>query len=261
MQEFFINSDGIEIHAKLEMPKGEPKSCPLCIVQHGLTGHMEENHIVAVAAALREVGVATLRVEMYGHGKSGGSFGKHTLLKWINNMLDVVDYAKGLDFVTELYLCGHSQGGLLAMLVAALRKDDLAAIMPLSPAVVIVDAAREGAMFGMHFDPTHIPDRIYMESPKLAEDGTQASYFCGDYFRIAQHIHVDEAIAAYHGPVLLVHGTADAAVPVRYSIEASEAYENARLVLLEGDDHGYHRHLDQACEAVRQFVTSLPGKR
>ena len=111
MQEFFIDSDGIAIHAKLEMPKGAPERCPLCIVQHGLTGHMEEEHILAVSAALRETGVATLRVEMYGHGKSGGSFGRHTLLKWVDNMLDVIDYAKALPFVTDLYLCGHSQGG------------------------------------------------------------------------------------------------------------------------------------------------------
>jgi pimeloyl-ACP methyl ester carboxylesterase len=257
MQEFFINSDEIRIHAKLEMPQGGPERCPLCIVQHGLTGHMEENHIVSVAAALREVGVATLRVEMYGHGKSGGSFGKHTLLKWVDNMLDVIDYAKSLDFVTHLYLCGHSQGGLLTMLVAALRKDDLAAIIPMSPAIVIVDAAREGNLFGMSFDPTHVPDRVYLDKPNLAERGAEVPHFCGDYFRIAQHINVDEAIAAYHGPVLLVHGTDDESVPMRYSIEAAKAYENARLVLLESDDHGYHKHLDQACAAVQDFVTSL----
>lgn len=257
MQEFYIDSDGIKINAKLEMPDGAPGRCPLCIVQHGLTGHMEENHIIAVAAALREVGVATLRVEMYGHGKSGGSFGRHTLLKWIDNMLDVVDYAKGLDWVTDLYLCGHSQGGLLTMLVAALRPDDFKGIIPMSPAIVIVDSAKTGQMFGMSFDPVHIPDRIYLGDPSLAEGGTPVPSFCGDYFRIAQHIHVDEAIAAYHGPVLFTHGTADEAVPVHYSVDAAEAYENARLVLLEDDDHGYHKHLDQVCSAVQEFVRSL----
>ena len=257
MQEFFIDSDGIAIHAKLEMPEGDPERCPLCIVQHGLTGHMEENHIVGVAAALREVGVATLRVELYGHGKSGGSFGKHTLLKWIDNMLDVIDYAKGLDWVSELYLCGHSQGGLLTMLIAALRPDDLKAIIPMSPAIVIVDAARTGSMFGMTFDPVHVPERIYLGDPNLAEGGTEVPSFCGDYFRIAQHINVDEAIDGYTGPVLLVHGTADEAVPVQYSLDAAASYENAQLVLLEGDDHGYHAHLDDVCAAIKEFVQGL----
>lgn len=254
MQEFFIDSDGIAIHAKLEMPQGSPERCPLCIVQHGLTGHMEENHIIAVAAAIREVGIATLRVEMYGHGKSGGTFGKHTLLKWIDNMLDVIDYAKGLDWVSDLYLCGHSQGGLLTMLVAALRPDDLKAIIPMSPAIVIVDSARSGAMFGTSFDPVHIPERIYFGKPNLAENGSEAPFFCGDYFRIAQHLHVDEAIAAYHGPVLLVHGTADEGVPIQDSIDAAAAYENAQIAVIEGDDHGYHRHLDQVCAAIQAFL-------
>lgn len=254
MQEFYIDSDGIAIHAKLEMPQDAAERCPLCIVQHGLTGHMEENHIIAIAAAIREVGIATLRVEMYGHGKSGGSFGKHTLLKWIDNMLDVIDYAKGLDWVSDLYLCGHSQGGLLTMLVAALRPDDLKAIIPMSPAIVIVDSARRGTVFGTSFDPVHIPERIYFGKPSLAENGNAAPFFCGDYFRIAQHLHVDEAIAAYHGPVLLVHGTADEAVPVQDSIDAAEAYENAQIAVIEGDDHGYHRHLDQVCAAIQAFL-------
>ena len=257
MQEFFIDSDGTPIHAKLEMPEGVQDSCPLCIVQHGLTGHMEERHILAVAAALREVGVATLRVEMYGHGKSGGSFERHTLLKWTDNMLDVIDYAKQLDWASDLYLCGHSQGGLLTMLVAALRPDDLKAIIPMSPAIVIITAARAGSIFGVPFDPVHIPDRIYREEPGLAADGRPAPYFCGDYFRIAQHLHVDEAIAAYHGPVLLVHGTADQGVPAQDSIDAAQAYEHAQLALIEGDDHCYNSHLDQACTAVQDFVRTL----
>jgi pimeloyl-ACP methyl ester carboxylesterase len=78
---------------------------------------------------------------------------------------------------------------------------------------------------------------------------------CGDYIRIAQHVRVDEAIEGYGGPVLLVHGTKDAAVPVQYSIDAAAAYKNARLVLVEGDDHGYHSHLDKVCAVVQDFLS------
>lgn len=113
MKEFYIDSDGIKLHAKLDRPEGvaENEKGPLCILIHGFTGHMEEDHIIAAQKAMNDVGVTVLRAEMYGHGKSGGEFKDHTLYKWVTNALSVVHYAKSLDFVTDLYLCGHSQGG------------------------------------------------------------------------------------------------------------------------------------------------------
>ena len=78
-REFYINDDGIRLHAKLDFPDNVQDSCPLVIVIHGFTGHMEETHIVAVAKALNDIGFATLRAEMYGHGQSEGQFRDHTL--------------------------------------------------------------------------------------------------------------------------------------------------------------------------------------
>ncbi len=246
MEEFFITTDGMRLHAKLERPEGVERG-PLAIVLHGLTGNMEEHHIVAAAQAFVEVGVAALRVELYGHGQSDGDFAEHTLYKWINNVLAVIDYTKQLDFVSELYLCGHSQGGLTAMLVAGMCPDLIAALIPLSPALVIVDGARTGHMLNMSFDPNHIPDRLEFKDVHLN----------GTYLRGAQTLNVDDAIARYPGPVLMVHGTADQAVPVHYSKDAAPKYSDARLVLLEDDDHGYHAHLDQALVAIRNFVQGL----
>ena len=46
MKEFYIDSDGIKLHAKLDRPDESVKG-PLCILIHGFTGHMEEDHIIA----------------------------------------------------------------------------------------------------------------------------------------------------------------------------------------------------------------------
>jgi hypothetical protein len=76
MKEFYIDKDGFRLHAKLDFPEGnfdeKQDKIPLVIVVHGLTGHMEERHIIAVAKAANEAGYAALRVELYGHGKSNG---------------------------------------------------------------------------------------------------------------------------------------------------------------------------------------------
>ena len=248
----YIMDDGIRLNAKLDMPADyrEGQRCPLVVVIHGFTGHIEETHIVAVSKGINAAGFATLRADMYGHGQSDGSFRNHTLFKWMTNALTVIDYARGLDFVTDIYLCGHSQGGLLVMLAAAMKHDVIKGLIPLSPACMIPEIARSGELLGLRFDPNHIPEVLN------SWDGRELD---GNYARVAQTIRVEDAIERYRGPVLIVHGDADEAVPVQYGIRAAEAYANGRLVLISGDDHCYNRHLDQVVDAVMDWLKARKG--
>ncbi|WP_026523171.1 MULTISPECIES: alpha/beta hydrolase [unclassified Butyrivibrio] len=244
----YITDDGIRLNAKIDMPKNGAEKCPLCIIIHGFTGHMEERHIIAAQEAMNEVGFATLRVEMYGHGNSDGEFKDHTLYKWLTNAMAVMDYAKTLDFVTDIYVAGHSQGGLTAMLLAGMERDKIKALLPLSPALVILDGARKGNLLGQPFDPDHIPDELF------SWDGRSLS---GNYVRAAQTLHVEEAIEKYDGPVLIVHGDEDEAVPVQYSIDAAKLYKNCKLVLIPGDTHCYDNSLEKVTDAIKSFLTEL----
>ena len=247
MKEFYIDDKPIRLHCKLDMPAEETKKCSLVIVIHGLTGHMEETHITAICKRMNELGFATLRAEMYGHGKSDGEFRDHTLYKWITNALAVVSYAKQLDWVTDLYLSGHSQGGLLTMLVGGMCRDDFKAILPLSPAWMIPEIAREGNLLGIDFDPAHIPEILYKEDLELS----------GDYIRVVQTIHVEDEIARYGGPVLIVHGDADDVVPYSYAEKANELYKNATLVPVHGADHCFVGYLDELYEAIKGFLIKM----
>ena len=243
----FIQDDGIRLNAVLDMPEGwQPgQKCPLAVVIHGFTGHIEEPHILAVSRAINAVGFATLRADMYGHGHSDGEFRKHTLYKWLTNALTVIDYARGLDFATDLFLCGHSQGGLLVMLAAAMKRDVVKGLIALSPACMIPEIARQGELLGERFDPDHIPEVLH---------GWNGLELDGNYARVAQTIHVEEAIDRYPGPVLVVHGDEDEAVPVAYGVRAAKAYANGKLALIPGDDHCYDRHLDQVVSAVQEWL-------
>ena len=247
MKEFYIDDDGIKIHAKLETPEGA-KKYPLAIVVHGYTGDMEEPHIIAAAEAIRRTGCATLRVEMYGHGKSGGTFREHTLYKWISNMLKVVEYARSLESVTDLYLCGHSQGGLLVMLVAGMCPDRFKAIIPLSPAWMIPEYARAGELLGTKVDPVNIPDEFVQDEENLLS---------GNYIRTAQTIHVEDEIERYNGPVLVIHGDMDEAVPYEYGVKAAKLYRNAELVTVQNEDHCYNNHLDTVTAAISDFMNRM----
>ena len=245
MKEFYITDDGIKLHAKLDMPEGRER-CPLLIVFHGFTGHMEERHIIAVQETALAAGYATLRVELYGHGQSGGEFRNHTFYKWIANALTVVEYAKSLPFVTDLYITGHSQGGMLVMVIAGMRPESFRAILPLSPALSLPTGARQGDMLGVPFDPDHIPEELFIEDKQL--------FLSGNYLRVMQLVHPENAIGKYRGPVLIVHGEEDEVIPLRVSLEAAKMYEDCTLVTIPGDTHCYDYHLDEVCEAVHRFL-------
>ena len=169
-REFYLENDGLKIHCKLDYPdimQSEEDKCPLLVLEHGFTGHMEERHIIGIADYVRNLRFAVLRVELYGHGKSDGEFKNHTIWKWIGQMQAVMKYAASLPFVTSLYLAGHSQGGLTTMIVGAMEQDRLKAIMPLAPAIVIRDGAKEGNMLGAKFDPDNIPEEVIFDDGKV----------------------------------------------------------------------------------------------
>lgn len=166
-KEFYISCDGIRLHCKLDLGDEAGARFPLVLVIPGLTGHMEEPHIAAIAETLPRSGYASLRVELYGHGKSGGDFHDHTLFHWALELMEVIDYARKLDYVSELYLCGHSQGGTAAVLGAGLKPDALDGLILLAPAMLMKENAMTGGFPEKFFDPERIPDEtlVFDEQP------------------------------------------------------------------------------------------------
>jgi len=247
-KEFFIDKDGFKLHAKMEFPAVQSEKMPLVVLAHGLTGHMDEPHIVGLAKSIVDSGYISLRVELYGHGKSDGDFYNHNMLEWVSELAYVVEYASRLDFVSEVVLSGHSQGGFATVLAAGLLKDRLKAIMLFSPALVIPDNLQRGFFFETTFDPEDIPEEVVFWG------GNRLS---GNYIRIAKDIDCTDAIKAYEGPVLVVHGEADDAVPFKYGKNVAAQYKNGTLVTLENDGHCYEKHLDVAMNAVEKFLKCM----
>ena len=133
------------------------------------------------------------------------------------------------------------------MLVGGMRADDLKAIIPLSPAWMIPDGARQGNLLGRPFDPMHVPDLLETEDLRLN----------GNYIRVAQTIHVEDEIERFRGPVLIVQGDKDEAVPLEYAQRAEKLYADARLVIVPGDTHCFDYHLEMMTDAVKEFLENM----
>ena len=242
----YINDDGVRLSAVLDKPAGfdEKKGCPAFLVLHGFTGYKDERQVEGFARAVTEAGCAALRIDMYGHGKSDGTFRDHTLLKWISNAMAALEYLRSLDWVTDIYICGHSQGGLLTMMLGALEKDCVKGIIVLSPGIAIPDGARKG-YFPMNTDtPEIVPAECDVWERKL----------CGDYIRIAKMIDVDRVIAGFTGPVLMIQGDADDTVSPELTYQAAGKYNDCELVVIHGDTHCFDNHLDKVEAEIRAWV-------
>ena len=239
----FITDNGIRLSFILERPEGtEP--CPLVILLHGFTSTRDRPHNILAAEAMHAAGFATIRMDLYGHGESGGEFRKHTLRKWLSNVAAMTAYARALDFVTDLWLSGHSQGGLVAALAAGMEPDRIRGLILRAPAFMIPQGAREGCLLGNRFDPEHIPDSFPVIKGLTLD---------GEYLRTAQSVHAEEAVDRFKGPVLILHGDEDDTVPVRDSVKAAERYAQCELEVLHGETHHFDRHPDEMVRLIRSF--------
>ena len=240
-----IMDDNIRLDAELTMPSSSKVEVPLCIIIHGFTGNKEERHLLAVSDMMNEIGMATLRVDMYGHGKSDGVFKNHTLYKWLNNAMAVIDYARKLPGISRIYLCGHSQGGLTVAMVGAMKRDQISGIIPMSPALMIPEQARAGNILGLEVDLHDGLDEY------TSKDGWTLN---SNYVRVARTIYPEEEMKHYKGPVLIVHGEADQTVPIDLVRESSKCYSNCKFVSVPEDSHCYDYHLDTVVEEIRKYL-------
>ena len=242
----FIRDDGIQLSAVLEKPEGSGR-CPLVILLHGFSSTRNRTHNVLAAAAMRDAGFATLRFDLYGHGESGGEFRNHTLYKWISNTLAVIDFVRQNGW-TELYLSGHSQGGLVAALAAGMERDRIRGLILRAPAFMIPQAARDGNLLGKTFDPDHVPDSV------TAVNGLELN---GNYIRTAQAVRAEDAADGYKGPVLILHGDEDDTVPLADSRRMAERYADCELAVLSGETHHFDRHPEQMQALIRTWMKKI----
>ena len=239
-----IFNDGIPLEAVLDLPEKQSEHTPLMILVHGFTGYKEEPHLNAMAEMMTGLGFAVLRPDLYGHGKSGGHFRDHTIWKWLSDITALIDYARKDLPYREIWLCGHSQGGLAVMLAVAMHRDRIKGVVALAPALTIPGWAREGRVHGIRFDPARVPEEFEVGEPEPLG---------GNYVRAAQLVHPEDSLL-YDGPILFVHGDADLTIPVEASAEYAGRFRDAELAVIPGDSHCYDYHLDEAVGAVRDWL-------
>lgn len=84
----------------------------------------EHKPFLVIAHYLARNGIATLRYDDRGTGKSTGDFKKSTTFDNMKDALCAIKYAKGLDKFGKIGILGHSEGGSIAFMLAARKNAD-----------------------------------------------------------------------------------------------------------------------------------------
>lgn len=247
-----------KLYALLQYPdevKGDVKY-PLVIICHGFSGNCESDMEQDLAEDIVRNGMAALRFDFNGHGKSEGMFQDMTVTNEIEDLKDVIKWAQEQPWVESIGLVGHSQGGVVVSMVAGELGDKIIRAEALmAPAAVLRDDALRGSTMGAYYDPYNIQGD-YVGLPGSPEAG---SLKLGKaYIETAMTLPIYETARKYAGPTLILQGTHDRIVPYTYAERYHEEIKGSKLKLVEGDNHMFSNSLTQTCQFVSNWMkTSL----
>jgi len=232
---FFENCCGIDLCGILSGPEPMP-DVPAVVLCHGFATGKDGRTNMRLEADLNRAGIATLRFDFFGHGESGGDIADITVSEAADNVFRAIRYTREQGY-HRLALFGSSFGGLAALLTAA-SSGNLISLSLKSPVsdymsrlILSQDRCdrdswrRRGFLTFMHFEGKEIRLNYTFY--------TDAERNCA--YDVARDIRV---------PTLIVHGDADASVPVAQSRRLSDLLPDGRLEIIPDADHRYSRDED-----------------
>ena len=254
--QLWIEGSKGKLYALLQYPDVVEKnvSYPLVIICHGFSGNCESAMQKDLADDVVRNGMAALRFDFNGHGKSEGLFQDMTVPNEIEDLKVVINWAENQPWIESIGLVGHSQGGVVVSMVAGeLGYPKIKAEVLMAPAAVLRDDALRGNTMGAHYDPRNIKGD-YVELPGSPEGGPLK--LGKAYIQSAMNLPIYEISEKYKGPALILQGTYDRIVPYTYSERYHKLLKNSELKLIEGDNHGFSNSLTESCDFIAEWLKS-----
>lgn len=230
-REFAVSGPQGGLSLKVSLPKGfdpEKDSCHMVILMHGIFSSKDYPPIPNIARALAKEGIASIRFDFDGHGKSEGRMIDMTIANELADADAILSYAASLPYVSGISLLGHSQGGVIASMTAGSNSIRPESLILLAPGAVIKEATQGGHFFGNSYDPKDPPEYIKcFHHFKLGRN----------YLLQTQELDIYGVSEKYQGPVCIIHGSEDGIVPLWCSRKYDEIYSGSEMHIVEGENH------------------------
>ncbi len=246
-EEHIVEYDGKQIYGKLYYPADGEKHSAV-ILSHGYNG--SHTDFEGECRELAENGFVSYAYDFCGgsaRSKSSMKTTEMTVFTEKRDLLAVFEDICGLDFVdpSRVYLLGGSQGGFVSTLAAEELGEKVKAMILYFPALNIPDDWRRNFK-----TEEEIPSEMDFWGMKLGKS----------FFTSIRDFHTFDNIGKNKGNILIIYGDKDPIVPSGVMEKAAEKYENAKLVILPGEGHGFSPEGTRRAEdMVISFIKKCEG--
>ncbi len=220
------NRHGIKLSATIEFPSNQ-KATHIAIFSHCFTCNSNLNAVRNINRALNNKGIAVVRFDFTGLGRSTGEFKDSHFEANVEDLLDVHEYVKQHYFAPQIII-GHSLGGAAAIVASSLITE-----------VEVVSTI--GAPADIEHTTKHFKDQL----GELKENGQVQVQIGGRDFTVNQKFvdgfkkhNLPQIIQTLRKPILIFHSPVDEIVGIQ---NAQAIYENAHhpksFISLDKADH------------------------
>jgi pimeloyl-ACP methyl ester carboxylesterase len=247
----FRNKKGEELDARLDRPRGAIVAYAL--FAHCFTCSKEVLAASRIAGGLAANGIATLRFDFTGLGRSEGDFANETFSSNIDDLISAADHLRTVFNAPEL-LVGHSLGGA-AVLAAAGMIEEVKAV----------------ATIGAPADPSHVANLLENHIEEIAAEGNATVNLAGRSFMVKKRFLDDiagqkqmERIASLGKALLVMHSPVDTIVGIENAADIFKAAKHPKsFISLDDADHLLSRREDAAyaADVLAAWVSRWVGRR
>lgn len=260
-----IPARGIEIPATFVHPESNVDAkVPLVVMAHGHGGTRDEaGAFVAVAQALAQHGIASIRVDFPGCGESTEPFTENVLTNMLADIRASREYAVSFPWVDveRVGILGYSMGGRLALL--ATSEEDYSAAALWAPAAgdgssSMVDFLGGEDAYELLRAQAEESGYAVLETPWGARQHLSLKWFAD-----MESSKPQSAISEYDGALLVLYGSHDEVIDPRFGkAVVTSATRSGPVVehIVEGGSHGlgfYDDNDEMATEVVSRTTMFL----
>lgn len=213
---FFEDSNGNKLSAILSNPTNDLSK--IVILCHGLNSSKNGSTNTGLKEAFETHKISTFRFDFFAHGESEGQIEDRSVTKFVDGILKAITYLKKLGY-KRIGICGTSFGGLSAV-IAASQSSDLKVMA--------------------------------LKAPGMGQTSRNISNYKDD-FEKKIWIKAGESVII---PTLIVHGSEDEDVELRFGEELSRAIKSSKLIIFDGADHRFSKKDDhnKSIKDISEFI-------